>query len=49
VGKGGEKEKVGLGGTTEEGKEGLEVTIVDTEKEALKEETAEGEKVRLQV
>lgn len=49
VGKGGEKEKVDLGGTTEERKEGSEVTIVDTEKEALKEETAEGEKARLQV
>jgi hypothetical protein len=39
--KGDEKEKVDLGGTTQEGKEGSEVTIADTEKEALKEETAE--------
>ena len=46
VGKGGEKEKVDLGGTTEQGKEGSEVTTSDTEKEALKEETAEEEKAR---
>ncbi|CAN9358525.1 unnamed protein product [Alternaria alternata] len=49
VRKGGEKEKVDLGGTTEAGKEGSEVTIADTEKEALKKETAEEEKARLEV
>lgn len=47
--KGDEKEKVDLGGTTEKGKEGSEVTTADTEKEALKEETAEEEKARLEV
>jgi hypothetical protein len=49
VGKGVEKEKVDLGGTTEKGKEGSEVTTADTEKEALKEETVEEEKARLEM
>jgi hypothetical protein len=44
-----EKEKAGLGGITEEGKQGSEVTTAEIEEKALKEETTTKEKVELEM